>query len=91
MPLYNRIRVYRKERGLTLAQLAEAAGCDLAFLWRQEMQRAPTPDALKLRIAAALGQPITTVFFQQEASPPTNGSPLPHRQSARDEGAFAHA
>jgi len=66
VPLYNRIRRFRIERRITLAQLAQSVECDLGFLWRQEMQRVPTPDALKLRLSLALGVPIGELFFQTE-------------------------
>jgi len=51
-----RIRSLRKERGLTLDQLAEAAGCSKSYVWELENKNPPRPSAEKLgSIATALG------------------------------------
>jgi transcriptional regulator with XRE-family HTH domain len=50
-----RIRKRRKEAGLTLDQLAEAAGCSKSYLWELENKNPPRPSAEKLSsIASAL-------------------------------------
>jgi transcriptional regulator with XRE-family HTH domain len=51
-----RIRARRKEMGLTLDQLAEAAGCSKSYVWELENKNPPRPSAEKLSsIATALG------------------------------------
>ena len=54
-PLGERIRSRRKERNLTLGQLAAAAGCSKSYVWELENKSPPRPSAEKLSgIAAAL-------------------------------------
>jgi transcriptional regulator with XRE-family HTH domain len=50
-----RIRARRKDLGLTLDQLAEAAGCSKSYIWELENKNPPRPSAEKLSsIATAL-------------------------------------
>lgn len=60
-PMGERLRSLRKERGLTLDQLAQASGSSKSYVWELENKAPPRPSAEKLSgIAAALG---TTVDF----------------------------
>lgn len=67
-PLGDRIRNLRKEKGLTLDQLAEQSGSSKSYIWELENKNPPRPSAEKLaKIADKLG---TTIEFllQGEAS-----------------------
>ncbi|MFC0341957.1 helix-turn-helix domain-containing protein [Paracoccus niistensis] len=60
-PMGERLRLLRKERGLTLDQLAQMSGSSKSYVWELENKAPPRPSAEKLSgIAAALG---TTVDF----------------------------
>lgn len=68
MPLTNalgdRLRTLRKERGLTLDQLAEQSGSSKSYIWELENKNPPRPSAEKLaKIADKLG---TTIDFLLE-------------------------
>jgi transcriptional regulator with XRE-family HTH domain len=68
-PLGDRIRALRKERGLTLDQLAELSGSSKSYIWELENKNPPRPSAEKLsKIADKLG---TTIEFllEGETSP----------------------
>jgi transcriptional regulator with XRE-family HTH domain len=47
-PLGDRIRALRKERGLTLDQLAELSGSSKSYIWELENKNPPRPSADKL-------------------------------------------
>jgi transcriptional regulator with XRE-family HTH domain len=56
-----RLRLLRKERGLTLDQLAQMSGASKSYVWDIETKALPRPSVEKLSgVAAALG---TTVDF----------------------------
>jgi transcriptional regulator with XRE-family HTH domain len=55
-----RLRSLRKERGLTLDQLAQMSGSSKSYVWDLESKALPGLGRKALRIAAALG---TTVDF----------------------------
>lgn len=60
-PLGDRIRTLRKEKGLTLDQLAEQSGSSKSYIWELENKSPPRPSAEKLvKIADRLG---TTIEF----------------------------
>lgn len=60
-PLGDRIRSLRKEKGLTLDQLAEQSGSSKSYIWELENKSPPRPSAEKLsKIADRLG---TTIEF----------------------------
>lgn len=60
-PLGDRLRALRKERGLTLDQLAEQSGSSKSYIWELENKSPPRPSADKLsKIASQLG---TTIEF----------------------------
>ena len=60
-PLGDRIRNLRKEKGLTLDQLAEQSGSSKSYIWELENKSPPRPSAEKLaKIADKLG---TTIEF----------------------------
>jgi len=67
-PLGDRIRTLRKERGLTLDQLAEQSGSSKSYIWELENKNPPRPSAEKLsKIAAQLGTTIE-YLLEGEAS-----------------------
>jgi len=47
-PLGDRIRTLRKEKGLTLDQLAEQSGSSKSYIWELENKSPPRPSAEKL-------------------------------------------
>jgi len=50
------LREYRKSRGLTLQQIADAVGCTKAYIWELEMSEGQRPTAERLNaIAKTLG------------------------------------
>lgn len=60
-PLGDRIRTLRKEKSLTLEQLAEQSGSSKSYIWELENKNPPRPSAEKLsKIADKLG---TTIEF----------------------------
>ena len=75
-PLGDRIRSLRKERGLTLDQLAEQSGSSKSYIWELENKSPPRPSAEKLaKIADKLG---TTIEFLLEG------------ETSREDAADAH-
>ncbi len=64
------IRRLRKEKGLTLDELAKLTGSSKSWLWELETKEAPRPSAEKVsRLAVALG--VTSDFLVS----PTGGEP----------------
>jgi transcriptional regulator with XRE-family HTH domain len=54
--LSDKIKRYRKKKGLTLEQLGELTGSSKSYMWELENRNPPRPSAEKItRIAAALG------------------------------------
>lgn len=67
-PLGERLREWRKAQGLTLQQIADAAGCTKAYIWELESRPGQRPTAQRmLDIARVLG---TTVEALMGQSPP---------------------
>lgn len=60
-PMGERIRKRRKEKGLTLDQLATKAECSKSYVWELENRDPPRPSAEKLSAIAAVLE--TTVDF----------------------------
>ncbi|SDQ20055.1 Helix-turn-helix domain-containing protein [Pseudoxanthomonas sp. CF385] len=68
--LGDKIRALRKERGLTLDELASGAGMSKSYLWELENRPAPKPSAEKLdALAKILGQPVA-YFLEDEVTTP---------------------
>ena len=72
-PLGERIRRLRREKGLTLDELAKLTASSKSWLWELETREAPRPSAEKLaRVAAVLG--VTGDFLTAAAtSEPDSG------------------
>lgn len=67
-PLGDRIRKLRKERGLTLDQLADLSGSSKSYIWELENKSPPRPSAEKLaKIAQQLGTTIDYLLGHDEA------------------------
>jgi transcriptional regulator with XRE-family HTH domain len=67
-PLGDRIRSLRKEKGLTLDQLAKQSGSSKSYIWELENKNPSRPSAEKLaKIADKLGTTME-FLFQGEAS-----------------------
>jgi transcriptional regulator with XRE-family HTH domain len=65
-PLGEKIRARRKQKKLSLEQLAELTDSSKSYLWEMECKDAPRPSAEKVaRIAAVLE--VTTEFLLSEA------------------------
>lgn len=64
MPLSNRIREYRQQRGLTLRDLSQHIGIDFGQLSKIERDAVGTSDERKLRLARFFDVSITELFFQ---------------------------
>ncbi|MCU0594267.1 MAG: helix-turn-helix domain-containing protein [Desulfobacterota bacterium] len=66
--LQRRIRLYRKERGLTVRQLAERAGCTHSYI--SQIEKGTTAPSLSMvgKLAAALGINVVELFNE-----PPNG------------------
>lgn len=63
--LGEKLRTLRKEKGLTLEKLAEAAGLSKSYLWELENRESQRPSAEKLTaLADALG--VTVPYFIEE-------------------------
>ena len=68
--LGEKIHRLRKEKGLTLDGLAEAAGASKSYIWELENKNPPRPSAEKVaRIAEALGVTADFLFDDQEKDP----------------------
>ncbi|MBF0138469.1 MAG: helix-turn-helix domain-containing protein [Magnetococcus sp. DMHC-1] len=74
IPVGEKIKTLRKQKQLTLDQLAASTDSSKSYLWELEQGRIPRPSAEKLqRIAAALG--VSASFFVDEAQDvPDEGS-----------------
>ncbi len=64
--LGNNVRAFRIAAGLSQAKLARLVGCDPSAISRVERSEIAPRDALKLRIAEALGVSVWRLFFQQD-------------------------
>ncbi|HYD14657.1 MAG TPA: helix-turn-helix transcriptional regulator [Allosphingosinicella sp.] len=61
-PLGDKIKQFRREKGLTLEQLAQATGSSKSYMWELENKDVARPSAEKLeRIAEVLG--LTSAFL----------------------------
>lgn len=66
--LGEKIRTLRKERGMTLEQLAQASGSSKSYIWELENRNPPRPSAEKLsRIAEELGTTIEYLLDDDDA------------------------
>ena len=70
MVVARRLRQLRSEKGLTLKQLADAAGLSPAFLSRIENHKMSVPIASLERLAGALDVPIRAFFEGESVRPP---------------------
>jgi transcriptional regulator with XRE-family HTH domain len=60
--LGEKIKTHRKNKGYTIARLAELACCSSSYIWNIEAQNVPRPSAEKInQIAAVLG--VTTEYL----------------------------
>ncbi len=65
--LGDKIQKLRKEKGLTLEQLADLAGSSKSYIWELENKNPPRPSAEKLsKIATQLGVTIEYLLDQEE-------------------------
>ena len=68
--LGDKVRTLRKDCGLTLDELASAAGMSKSYLWELENRPAPNPSAEKLdALARVLGQPVAYFLSDETAAP----------------------
>lgn len=66
--LGQKIQNARKEQGLTLDELAKAAGVSKSYLWELENKTPPSPSASKLTgIANALRKPLEYFLDESDA------------------------
>jgi transcriptional regulator with XRE-family HTH domain len=70
-----RLRAVRQDRGLSLAQVADAAGLSRGFLSQVELGDASASVSSLVRLAAALGIEVTSLF-EKAASPLVRHSEL---------------
>ena len=69
-PLGDKIRVLRKEKKLSLEQLAELTDSSKSYMWELENRDAPNPSVEKMaRIAAALGVTSEFLLNASESTP----------------------
>lgn len=60
---YNKISKIRKEKGMTLAKLADLSGVSVGYLCHLEKGSRKNPSLEKMeKIASALGKTITEIF-----------------------------
>ncbi len=65
--LGDKVQKLRKEKGLTLEQLADLAGSSKSYIWELENKNPPRPSAEKLsKIAAQLGVTIEYLLDQEQ-------------------------
>lgn len=65
--LGEKIQKLRKDKGLTLEQLADRAGASKSYIWELENKNPPRPSAEKLsKIAAELGVTIEYLLGQDQ-------------------------
>jgi transcriptional regulator with XRE-family HTH domain len=63
-----KIRTLRKERGLTLDQLADMTGSSKSYIWELENKNPPRPSAEKIgKIASVLGVTSDYIMDDQDA------------------------
>lgn len=62
-----RLREVREERGLTGGELAKAAGVTRQHIQRVEVGITSSSDAVRIKIAAALGVQVTDIWSYPEA------------------------
>lgn len=68
--LGDKIRALRKEKRMTLDELATLAGMSKSYLWELENRPSPRPSAEKLNaLAAILGRPVAYFLEEDEATP----------------------
>ncbi|WP_321326984.1 helix-turn-helix transcriptional regulator [uncultured Parasphingorhabdus sp.] len=68
--LGTKINEIRRERGLTLDQLAQMAGSSKSYMWEIENKDVARPSAVKLeKIAAALGVTATFLMDASQTQP----------------------
>lgn len=65
-----KIRDLRKQKGLTLDQLASAAGLSKSYLWELENRESQRPSAEKLTSLADALSVQVTYFLEEDARPP---------------------
>jgi transcriptional regulator with XRE-family HTH domain len=65
-----RLRFFRKDRGLSQAQLAKRVRVHQGRISEWETGTAPPPDRMKLRLAEVLGCPVEEIFAWPEFVPP---------------------
>ena len=58
----NKLKYFREKKGLTRAQLAEAAGIDRTLIWRYENNKCQPRDEIKIRIAQILNESVEDIF-----------------------------
>lgn len=58
-----RIAETRKAKGMTPEELADKAGISLSFMQKIECGARHTSDTTKIKIANALGRPVTELFY----------------------------
>ena len=67
-PLGDKIKMYRKQRRMTLEQLAARTGSSKSYVWELENRDTPHPSAEKIfAIAAALG--VTPEYLLENTMP----------------------
>lgn len=68
--LGDKIRALRKEKQLTLDELASEAGMSKSYLWELENRPDPKPSAEKLdALAKILGKPVSYFLEEKGATP----------------------
>jgi transcriptional regulator with XRE-family HTH domain len=66
--LDKKIKLHRKQKGMTLDQLAARTGSSKSYVWELENRDAPHPSAEKIfAMAAALG--VTPEFLHEDTTP----------------------
>jgi transcriptional regulator with XRE-family HTH domain len=66
--LGKKIKLHRKQKGMTLDQLAARTGSSKSYVWELENRDAPHPSAEKIfAMAAALG--VTPEFLHEDTTP----------------------
>lgn len=75
IPLGEKLRKLRKEKGLTLEKLAELTDSSKSYIWELENKNMPRPSAEKIgKIAAVLG--VTSEFLIDETEDSPNSGVL---------------
>lgn len=71
MTIGKTIRALRKEKMLTIEQLAQLVDSDVGNISRLERGKQGYSDALLQRLANALGVPVSRIFMTDDNTPPT--------------------